>query len=120
MIRRPPRSTLFPYTTLFRSVAAVPVGKQRSDGPVDQARDQRLLLGRAAFALEVAARNAAGGVEFFEVVAGQRQEIDAEVRLLGGYDGRQHGGLAVGGEHRAVSLARYLAGPQDGPAPPPT
>src|SRR5258708_28963696 len=24
MIRRPPRSTLFPYTTLFRSVQAVP------------------------------------------------------------------------------------------------
>src|SRR2546427_7158595 len=24
MIRRPPRSTLFPYTTLFRSVAALP------------------------------------------------------------------------------------------------
>src|SRR2546423_11905747 len=26
MIRRPPRSTLFPYTTLFRSVMAVPFG----------------------------------------------------------------------------------------------
>src|SRR5258708_20571520 len=25
MIRRPPRSTLFPYTTLFRSARAVPV-----------------------------------------------------------------------------------------------
>src|SRR3712207_9023893 len=25
MIRRPPRSTLFPYTTLFRSVPAVPI-----------------------------------------------------------------------------------------------
>src|SRR2546426_8267886 len=25
MIRRPPRSTLFPYTTLFRSIAAVPL-----------------------------------------------------------------------------------------------
>src|SRR2546421_8229029 len=26
MIRRPPRSTLFPYTTLFRSVAYGPIG----------------------------------------------------------------------------------------------
>src|SRR5260221_9405518 len=26
MIRRPPRSTLFPYTTLFRSIAAAVVG----------------------------------------------------------------------------------------------
>src|SRR3712207_7623042 len=30
MIRRPPRSTLFPYTTLFRSEGA-PVGLQRGD-----------------------------------------------------------------------------------------
>src|SRR3712207_7203232 len=26
MIRRPPRSTLFPYTTLFRSISGSPVG----------------------------------------------------------------------------------------------
>src|SRR2546422_6468203 len=35
MIRRPPRSTLFPYTTLFRSQAAgfgVLVGKPRVEG----------------------------------------------------------------------------------------
>ena len=37
MIRRPPRSTLFPYTTLFRSsdgVAVVPIG-----GPAESIRD---------------------------------------------------------------------------------
>src|SRR5689334_24697719 len=32
MIRRPPRSTLFPYTTLFRSTSASP-GPTRSPGP---------------------------------------------------------------------------------------
>src|SRR5437868_10404452 len=33
MIRRPPRSTLFPYTTLFRShVANVPHGRQPAHG----------------------------------------------------------------------------------------
>src|SRR2546430_5196488 len=32
MIRRPPRSTLFPYTTLFRSVAATRSSKARSSG----------------------------------------------------------------------------------------
>src|SRR5256885_15370847 len=34
MIRRPPRSTLFPYTTLFRSVVRAPLGdarRQRQD-----------------------------------------------------------------------------------------
>src|SRR2546430_5138203 len=30
MIRRPPRSTLFPYTTLFRSCACLPVDGQRT------------------------------------------------------------------------------------------
>src|SRR5437667_2135115 len=30
MIRRPPRSTLFPYTTLFRSVAAAAAGAARA------------------------------------------------------------------------------------------
>src|SRR3712207_8724147 len=34
MIRRPPRSTLFPYTTLFRSHAV----DRRGDGPAGQRR----------------------------------------------------------------------------------
>src|SRR5258708_29023596 len=31
MIRRPPRSTLFPYTTLFRSRNTIPTGTARSE-----------------------------------------------------------------------------------------
>src|SRR5260221_5379607 len=40
MIRRPPRSTLFPYTTLFRSecVAACEVGQRADDEPGDPER----------------------------------------------------------------------------------
>src|SRR2546422_5736844 len=38
MIRRPPRSTLFPYTTLFRSLQ-----RCRKDRPVDQGRFGDLL-----------------------------------------------------------------------------
>src|SRR3712207_7037978 len=37
MIRRPPRSTLFPYTTLFRSVAPVPP-ERGSAGQAEQPR----------------------------------------------------------------------------------
>src|SRR2546422_7449803 len=33
MIRRPPRSTLFPYTTLFRSLAAMVAPPPHSGGP---------------------------------------------------------------------------------------
>ena len=62
------------------SVAAPAVGEQRTDRPVNQARDQCLAFGRATFALEIAARNAPGGEKLFLVVAGERQEIDA---LLG-------------------------------------
>src|SRR3989449_11453975 len=45
MIRRPPRSTLFPYTTLFRSRPRQPDGGNA--GPAAQARDGRDQLMRA-------------------------------------------------------------------------
>src|SRR2546422_7515701 len=41
MIRRPPRSTLFPYTTLFRSLHVV-IRDQHSDPAVPQSRHDRL------------------------------------------------------------------------------
>src|SRR5256885_4134597 len=37
MIRRPPRSTLFPYTTLFRSVNATPLPTVNTTGYIDHA-----------------------------------------------------------------------------------
>src|SRR3989454_8451753 len=51
MIRRPPRSTLFPYTTLFRSVLEVSLGQARGERPVE----------RGGGALRVAAREAHDG-----------------------------------------------------------
>src|SRR3989441_7052558 len=42
MIRRPPRSTLFPYTTLFRSPSAAIYGDANNDGVFD---DKTTLLG---------------------------------------------------------------------------
>src|SRR3712207_8364871 len=35
MIRRPPRSTLFPYTTLFRSADRAKVSLRTADGTID-------------------------------------------------------------------------------------
>src|SRR3712207_8940015 len=57
MIRRPPRSTLFPYTTLFRSLLAdalLQAGEQRED-PLHVAGDRRLVLAREGAHLEVLA-----------------------------------------------------------------
>ena len=51
------------------------VGEQRPDRPVDQARGQRLLLGRPPLALEKAARDLARSEGLFLVVDGQREEI---------------------------------------------
>src|SRR5256885_5529074 len=43
MIRRPPRSTLFPYTTLFRSIARAPCLPPNSSvpGSIERRRDHR-------------------------------------------------------------------------------
>src|SRR3712207_9427623 len=46
MIRRPPRSTLFPYTTLFRSLRRHPVGgDEHSGAPDDGGVVPELMLG---------------------------------------------------------------------------
>jgi hypothetical protein len=64
-------------------VVLVAIGEERADRAVDQAGNQRFLLGRTAFALEVAARDLAGGEGLFLVVDGQREEVEARLRLLG-------------------------------------
>src|SRR3712207_8308577 len=51
MIRRPPRSTLFPYTTLFRSSQTVHVGLTQmacSEDPRENLANQTRLIERAA------------------------------------------------------------------------
>src|SRR3712207_7734469 len=56
MIRRPPRSTLFPYTTLFRSMACAarrPAASRRCSG---RARTTQLLLVLAVWPLGPPAR----------------------------------------------------------------
>ena len=86
-------------------LVAVAADEERADGAVDEAGDERLLLGRPALALEIAAGNAAGRERLFLVVHGEGEEVDPGLGLLGGHDGGEHGGLAIGGEHGAVGLA---------------
>src|SRR3712207_8779510 len=48
MIRRPPRSTLFPYTTLFRSRSGTPLvdeGHVSREGPIGMALELHYLIG---------------------------------------------------------------------------
>ncbi len=71
------------------------IGEQWADRPVDQARGQRFLLGRPAFAFKKAARDLAGGVCLLLVVHGEGEEVETFSRFLLGDDRRQHGGLAI-------------------------
>src|SRR5688572_31908824 len=53
MLRRPPRSTLFPYTTLFRSLA-YPAGGQRSSPQMHPAAERALDQARRRQQISVA------------------------------------------------------------------
>src|SRR3712207_2828856 len=97
MIRRPPRSTLFPYTTLFRSYLGLTVDFVR------QVRATAILRGirdvsdlRYEFQLALANR-AVGGVETVFIMAGDQFALTSsslirQVVALGG-DVRQLKGL---------------------------
>ena len=91
-------------------LVAPALDEQRADRAVDQAGDQSLLFGRTAFTLEVAAGNAARRIGLFDVIDGQRQEVDAFAGRLCGDDGGEHDGLAIGGEHGPVGLTGNLSG----------
>src|SRR5687768_18239324 len=54
MIRRPPRSTLFPYTTLFRSMAAPDFPKGEGERREAAKRRKRLMVFAAIFAIGLA------------------------------------------------------------------
>src|SRR3989454_6045257 len=60
MIRRPPRSTLFPYTTLFRSVIVGTALSAVSHRPASQA-DSRLLTADRASSLTIGRLHNDGG-----------------------------------------------------------
>ena len=82
--------------------------EQGADGAVGDAGREDFLFGGAAFALEVAAGEAARGVEALAVFDLQREEVDAFARLGGGGDGGEDHGLP----ELAGGLAGRLAGQQ--------
>src|SRR2546422_10034471 len=84
MIRRPPRSTLFPYTTLFRSTVRIGIlgGGNISDTPARAARESR-------------------GVE---VVAYWGRDPDKTARMAGRYGGAAYRDLGRFLEHRPMDV----------------
>ena len=100
-------------------VAAELVGKERADRTVDQPRCQGLALGGPAFALEVAAGNATGGEGLLLIMDGEGEKVLAGLGGLLRNDRGEHGGLAPGRQHGAVSLTGDAAGFQHELAPAP-
>src|SRR3712207_8517974 len=80
MIRRPPRSTLFPYTTLFRSSAVTPsIRADRSPGP--GALRQALAPGvLAMLALALTVFAAAGAVMAYLMPVLRSEEHTSELQ----------------------------------------
>src|SRR5256886_10111037 len=117
MIRRPPRSTLFPYTTLFRS--DVPVGRHRLLGfaaphpPARCARQcdrgQRDVGGRRAPLRRVVGERASRGRGGGGHGGGTRQRAHAR-------DPDRPGRTPQGARAAAVSHALYLLDPDPSPA----
>src|ERR1035438_10652471 len=91
MIRRPPRSTLFPYTTLFRSVVAhLVIEYHREVGKHRQEIDTtRFVSGERGFQCQVPLRYHGLRVEFHEPRRSLRHQeivLDAEPeRLVRGF-----------------------------------
>src|SRR5690606_10593990 len=67
-------------------IVLIAIGEKRTDRAIDKTRDKRFLFARATFALEIAAGYLAGCVSLFLIVDGQREEVEAGLRLLHGYD----------------------------------
>src|SRR2546427_12619993 len=90
MIRRPPRSTLFPYTTLFRSVKYAPVLERENRGPC-QSLGQWVLRWRS-----------------FRVLGGGRNRAEAFHRPVGKDCLAIDVAIGYGAEHARVVRARAM------------
>src|SRR2546426_9457982 len=91
MIRRPPRSTLFPYTTLFRSAWAVKLDKED-------------FIGRAALHT-ISERPAAQCLVGFSIAGGAVPEDGAAVLIDGELAGRVTSARYSPGIGKAIGLA---------------
>src|SRR3712207_9020845 len=99
MIRRPPRSTLFPYTTLFRSLADVAgLGERRGVGDGERhVQHPGEGLGQVRLA-------AAGGAHQQDVRLGQLDRLVAAAALTAGLDRKS---TRLNSSHANISYAVF-------------
>ena len=84
--------------------------KQRTNGAVNQAGNQRFLFCRPAFALEIAAGNLARRIGLFLVVHSERKEINSRLFRTRRNGSSENCCLTVGYNNSTIRLPRHAAG----------
>src|SRR3712207_8775231 len=101
MIRRPPRSTLFPYTTLFRSFGRIVLGMPYVEFDVPMgtapgiARFYREILGAPATAAEGVARALVANGQFLVFRETEREPDRKSTRLNSSHANISHAGFCL-------------------------
>src|SRR2546426_8000721 len=83
MIRRPPRSTLFPYTTLFRSVVTTCMVPSEQDRLAKEAGS----LSARLSCLRVDVTDEGAVKRFAEEIVTRHGQVDVLVNIVGGFAG---------------------------------
>src|SRR2546430_13732760 len=102
MIRRPPRSTLFPYTTLFRSVFAAATLTAPLGALGAAERDLLREISHDPFAALDAARHLGAGQGFADRRDGGRDHVDK-----GAVDLRDRKSTRLNSSHSQISYAGF-------------
>src|SRR5712672_4804884 len=88
MIRRPPRSTLFPYTTLFRSFHQMSIEGVAARAGVGKATIYRWWSSKGVLAVEAFMEAVAPSIAFRETTSA-RADIERQMKILAeAYRGR--------------------------------
>src|SRR3712207_9201867 len=108
MIRRPPRSTLFPYTTLFRSAA---VDERCADGRCQRPTEQSVMWSTAPLAVLRAHRAPAHGVDLHDHPAGTVRAVTRRLQRGPNEAGRMPAGRSVDRLAALPAVRRRLCPP---------
>ncbi len=84
--------------------------EKRPHGAIDQTGNENFLVFRSGFTFEESAGNLSGGIVFFVVLDGKRNEIETFRRVLGAAGRREDGGTGELGEDGAVRLLAHFTG----------
>src|SRR3712207_8025206 len=100
MIRRPPRSTLFPYTTLFRSVGVVPTRSTVQGLAAIAVADPTRRFGDDVIAMA----EAAAATRWAEVTVAEQQALTSAGRCQRGEDRKS---TRLNASHANISYAVF-------------